>query len=332
MRSGEKLIFIDYLKSFSMLYIVGYWHLFDYTGFFPASLYPISEKLSIVTLGLFTFISGFLSAKSIIKSPKIIHFYVKRVARIYPLYVVAAVLFLIYGLQDSLTAWKSVFLVSMVYGPAPRTLWFITMIMLFYLTAPFLVRFADHLKKYLAFSLSVMILVMSLMVILRTIDIRLLLYFPCFSIGIYCAIHGMKNNLINARYAAILLVIGLISYLIPTDWWTIEKLKQVPFILSSSYLIFYLSYKKQELFANSRFIEFLSYSSYGMYLFHRPLYEKLKAFYFPKDGLLQVLYLIGICLLVIALTSWLLQKVNDRLYAVVGDWLKKKPFLHRRQI
>jgi len=328
MRSGEKLVFIDYLRSFSMLYIVGYWHLFDYTNFFPASLYPASEKLSIITLGLFTFISGFLSAKSLIKSPKTVQFYMKRVVRIYPLYVVALILFLIYGLLDSSTAWKSVFLISMLHGSAPRTLWFITMIMLFYLIAPFLVRFAYHSKKYITFSLSIMILLMSLMVILGTVDIRLLLYFPCFCVGIYCAIHGMKNGLTNTKYAVILLAVGLTTYLIPTEWWTVEKLKQIPVILSSSYLIFYFCYARQKLFANIRFIMFLSYSSYGMYLFHRPLYESLKGFYFPETGLFQVLYLIGICLLVISLVSWCLQQINDKLYTITSNWLRRASFLH----
>lgn len=326
MKNSEKLIFIDYLKSFSMLYIVGYWHLFDYTNYLPIFLYSASEKLAFITLGLFTFISGFLSAKSVIKTPKAIDFYIKRIIRIYPLYLVAVVLFVLYGLNDGLTSLKSLFLLSMLYGPAPRTLWFITMIMLFYLIAPFLARLAGNLKKYLLFVVAIMALVMLFKLTFRTADIRLFLYFPCFCAGIYCSINSMENRLFNIRNAIILLIIGLVSYLVKIDSGIIERLKEIPWILSSSYLIFLVSYKNRESFTNISFILFFSYSNYAMYLFHRPIYMTLKSLYFPESGLLQILYLGAFCLVVISLVSWVFQWVNDRLYKATNNWFKQKVF------
>lgn len=327
MKNSEKLIFIDYLKSFSMLYIVGYWHLFDYTSYLPLFLYPASEKLAFITLGLFTFISGFLSAKSVIKTPKVTDFYIKRIVRIYPLYLVAVVWFFIYGLKDGLPSFfKSLFLVSMLYGPAPRTLWFITMIMLFYLTAPFLVKFAANLKKYILFVAFIMAFVMIFKLTFKTADIRLFLYFPCFCVGIYCAINGMENQLFNIKNAIIVLIVGLLSYLVTTDSGIIEKLKEIPWILSASYLIFLASYRSRAKFTKIGFVAFLSYSSYAMYLFHRPIYKALKALYFPENGVFQILYLVGFCLVVIALTSWVFQWVNDRLYKVTSNLFKQKVF------
>lgn len=321
MKNSEKLIFIDYLKVFSMLYIVGYWHVFDYTDFLPRNLYPISEKITLIALGLFTLISGFLNGKSVMTSPGIKDFYVKRLVRIYPLYLVAVILFFVYKQNDGLTSLKSLFLVSMLHGPAPRTLWFITMIMLFYLTTPFLVRLAKNLKNYILFTGLTMVLMTILMVVFKTIDIRLILYFPCFFVGVYSAIFDMENSLFNIKNAVVSLIIALILYMINTDLWTIEKLKEIPFILSSSYLIFVLSYRKRDFFTRTSLILFLSYSSYAMYLFHRPIYITMKAFYFPEAGIHQLLYLLGFCLLLVTLVSWSLQQVGDKLYVAAKNWL-----------
>ncbi|PSN16413.1 hypothetical protein C7293_02580 [filamentous cyanobacterium CCT1] len=104
--------------------------------------------MTLIALGLFTLISGFLSGKSVMRSQGIKDFYVKRLVRIYPLYLIAVVLFFICKENNGITSIKSLFFVSMLYGPAPRTLWFITMIMLFYLMVPFLLSLQKTSKLY----------------------------------------------------------------------------------------------------------------------------------------------------------------------------------------
>lgn len=315
MKKGEKWIFIDYLKSITMLYIVGYWHLFDYTNAFPGYINPVSENITIAVLGLFTFISGFLSGKSVVKSGGIKDFYVKRLIRIYPLYFVAVILFFVYGKNDFITSVKSLLCVSMLYSPAPRTLWFITMIMLFYLAAPFLVKLASNLKRYLIAVVLTMITLVSLMVFSKTLDIRLILYLPCFCLAIYCAVDDVENRFLNFKSAIACLIVGLLLLFINTDIWTIEKLKQIPFILSLSYLVFAVSYRGQNWFPKISLISFLSFSSYAMYLFHRPIYVTLKQLYFPASDLFQVIYLF-ICLVMIVILSWVIQRTNDKLFIV----------------
>ncbi|PSN16412.1 hypothetical protein C7293_02575 [filamentous cyanobacterium CCT1] len=155
----------------------------------------------------------------------------------------------------------------------------------------------------------------------KTVDIRLILYFPCFVVGIYCALYGIENSLFNIRNTTMLLIMALSFYVMKTDWWTIEKLKEIPFILSSSYLIFAASYRNRDAFAGTSLMLFLSYSSYAMYLFHRPIYVTMKAFYFPEIGIFQLLYLLSVCLLIVTLASWSIQQVNDKLYAIVKNWL-----------
>ncbi len=315
MKKGDKWVFIDYLKSITMLYIVGYWHLFDYTDAFPGYINPVSENITIAVLGLFTFISGFLSGKSVVKAARIKDFYTKRLIRIYPLYFVAVILFFICRENDFITSVKSFLCVSMLYSPAPRTLWFITMIMLFYLAAPFLVKLSINSKKYFVAVVSTIIALVSLMVVFKTLDIRLILYLPCFCLALYCAAHDVENRFLNFKSAIACLIAGLLLLFINTDVWTIEKLKQIPFILSLSYLIFAVSYRSQNWFPKIGLISFLSFSSYAMYLFHRPIYITLKQLYFPASDLFQIMYLF-ICLVVMVLLSWLIQRTNDKLFIV----------------
>jgi surface polysaccharide O-acyltransferase-like enzyme len=59
------------------------------------------------------------------------------------------------------------------------------------------------------------------------------------------------------------------------------------------------------------FITKLSYSSYCMYLFHRPVYIFLKKMYFPFDSLSQLFYLLFFCVPFIILLSYIIQYSYD---------------------
>ena len=112
MDKGERLVFIDYIKVFSTLYIVGYWHLFNYTTFFPEYNNAITNALAKIVLGLLVFVSGFFAGKSAKRSSSIAEFYIKRLVRIYPLYVLAVMFFYRDGLNDGITSLKSLFFLS----------------------------------------------------------------------------------------------------------------------------------------------------------------------------------------------------------------------------
>lgn len=318
MSNNKKLIFIDYLRSFSMLYIVYYWHLLSYTNAYPDYRNPVAKTITyVIVLGLFTFISGFLNGKSVIKSSTLFDFYIKRFLRIYPLYLIAVFLFFIYGLNDGITSLKSLFFVSMFYKAAPLTLWFITMIMLFYLITPILVKITKYPLKYLIFVILLMAFIIALLWIIPTIDIRLALYLPCFCLGIFCGFNGIDEEFYRIPYLIYFLILSLIIDLIPTGSVNVEILKQIPLMLSSSSLIFVASYKYKNVFPEISLISSLIYTSYAMYLFHRPVYESRKLLYFPDTIILQILYLLGIGFLLITLIDWELQWSNDKLFTKI---------------
>ncbi|MHB8787524.1 MAG: acyltransferase family protein [Thauera sp.] len=103
----DQLGFIIHLRTLSVLYIVGFWHLLNYTSIFPGYANPVTTRITVVVLGLFCFISGYLccqqrkhenfSAKD---------FYTKKLTRIYLPYLLALCLFLAFNLSDKITLRK----------------------------------------------------------------------------------------------------------------------------------------------------------------------------------------------------------------------------------
>ena len=62
----------------------------------------------------------------------------------------------------------------------------------------------------------------------------------------------------------------------------------------------------------------VSYLSMAAYLFHRQLIDLIEKYvYWPDDGWIRVIYLIFICLPIVLIVGYLIQKVYDALV----DWL-----------
>lgn len=100
---AEKLPYIDLLRGLSALYIVGFWHLMNYTAQFRGYANELTHRTTVVVLGLFVFLSGHLLAQSRL-APGLAglkRFLTRRLLRIYPLYLAALILL---GLPATLIA------------------------------------------------------------------------------------------------------------------------------------------------------------------------------------------------------------------------------------
>jgi peptidoglycan/LPS O-acetylase OafA/YrhL len=311
MNGMKRLISIEYLRAFSILYIVGFWHLFSYTRAFPGYYNSFTFVFTKVVLGLFIMISGFLIASSAKRSVSLIHFYKSRLVRIYPLYALAVILFYLCGLNDATTSIKALMLISMFYGPVPVTLWFITLLVLFYLLTPILLKFVESPAKYLFFIVAIFALIIVSQAIFGTLNYRLLFYLPPYCVGIYCSRHGLRTRGVNIKFALLLCFLWLILSFIGMDSDALVLLKIILIILSCSYLIFLISCLNEDKFKRLNIISLLSYSSFAMYLFHRPIYSTFRGLFFPESLPLQVLYLMAICLLAVVIISWGVQRLYD---------------------
>ena len=128
---------VDLLRGLRMLYIVGFWHLMTYTDAFPGYSNPVTKHLTVAILAVFVFVSGLCVAASFERGGRDSGvFYRKRFVRIYPLFLLAAILFFVAHLTNPAALLRAIFLLSPLVGKQPPTLWFIANLCLYYLLLP----------------------------------------------------------------------------------------------------------------------------------------------------------------------------------------------------
>lgn len=317
MNSSNRSTGIDLLRGLSVLYIVGFWHMLDYTNAIPNYDNLITHRIKLIVLSLFVFISGYLVGTKKIELTRqaIISFYKNRFARIYPLFFLALTVYYLFGLSDLVTSAKASVLVSMFFRPAPPTLWFITMLFLFYAATPILsfAVFNFKIQKIISLYSSLSMLLAVYFYFFELLDFRFLEYLPSYIFGLLVANRGF-DYFNNKKLFSLLLIGTGISFLFNTSHVGINGiLATLMMTICPYYLLFYV---KDIEFSSQRTINAiatLSYSSYCMYLFHRPIYMVFRKIFFPDSEHLQLIYLILFCLPCIILFSYTLQKTYDML-------------------
>ncbi len=306
---------IDLLKGMSMLYIVGYWHLFNYTHAFPKYQNALTVRLTVIVLGAFTLVSGYLIGKRPIEAKwtAALGFYKSRLTRIYPPFAVALLCFFLSGLVTSKTMVASLTLSAMFLGPPPMTLWYITMIVVFYVLAPLLLQAkACGYASFAGASVAIFLLFFGFQHVAGTGDIRMSIYFPCFALGIL--ISGIEMRRL-ARALPVMVVLAMLGvWLGKMEVNSLESSYfSMPLAAFGALSAFALCMKiriKNGWLASA--LAHLSFASYFMYLTHRPIFLYLHQWYEPESGLGQVAYLILFCLPLIVAISWALQRLYDR--------------------
>jgi len=293
----------------SMLYIVGFWHLLDYTKVATWHYNPITYRLTVGALSLFVLISGFLTGRKDggLARGEIWKFYKTRFWRIHLPFVIASGLFLAAGVSDTLSLVKGVTLVAMLLAPPPYTLWFVNMIVLFYLIAPLLIGLRGNAVAYIALCTAIVGAMILYQAVTGRIDLRLILYFPCFAAGIFLAGGSLPSSTLNLLGLLLLAAISLVPTLAGPSWNLEGDLWAAPWVLFSSLAVFVLVMRAGRNLKSPAILTQLSEASFFMYLLHRPLYLWMRTVWFPSTENEQVLYLLFVCLPIIGIVSWLCQ-------------------------
>lgn len=146
MVEGKQLIerkgYIDCARGICVLYIVGFWHMFDYIGIYAKNY--VTNCLTVGILATFTFISGYFSGGKKIKDYRTtILFYQKRWISFYPMYVVACMLLWRIGYIEDLRQFLLTIIgLACFIPPFPATVWYMCMLMIFYFVTPFINRYS----------------------------------------------------------------------------------------------------------------------------------------------------------------------------------------------
>lgn len=267
----KKILWIDIMRLICTIYIIGFWHLDDYmsTEIQKLTANNFTYQTTYCVLAAFTVLSGFLAANnSITNSSDIFFYYKKKILRLYPLFVVACILFVLCGYISLDHLLINIIGLGEIIPPFPSTLWFMCMLFIFHFFAPFLIKI--NKLKYQVFFFGIAEIAFWLFHTISDIDIRLLYYWPFFYLGLVC---NQKNWYLRLKRNIFLVVVSAVVYFLlgfnlGKEFVLLTYSCAFAFIYSlSSILVFLFSQVEM-----NKLIQSMSYASMCAYLFHRPIY------------------------------------------------------------
>jgi peptidoglycan/LPS O-acetylase OafA/YrhL len=314
---------IDLLRALSILWIVGYWHLLGYAPAVDGYKNGLTHRLTVVVLGLFVLIAGHLIGRSGIRNgADILAFYRRRLIRIYPPYVLALLLFALCGLLKAGQFLPAALLVSSFGDNPPHTLWYIAMLVVFYLLAPFLLLLRERLGRGIGAGIAAAAVLIGLSTVLwqlvPQVDPRLFLYFPPFVVGLLVS-SQLEPERLSPWGLLLVLALGVAGALeslvhvgsqLDNDMIGSVLATLVPLALL---VLVQRWLPRLRLWAP---LMAVSTASYFMYLFHRPIFHWLSPLgkaLLPAGPVPEVAWLMGFCLPVIVVVAWLGQRAYDTL-------------------
>ena len=267
-------------------------------------------------LGLFSFLSGLLLSMryNINSKQNVVQFYKRRFLRIYPLFLVSLTGFFLTSRIDLRTYISSILLINMFLPLPLQTLWFVTMILVFYVFTPLFLYKYNHTRTIV---LSVLILVSWIVIHLTTqlIDSQLPLYFVPFVMGILVGRATTSYVIIQRKYTVGIGIVSFLSAYYFLFHFDQEILKMItidvailaaipPFFAMGRILIRWVP---------ATIISFLSISSFGVYLIHRFTFAVGLRFHNPRGVLLSIIYLGFIILPITFIIAYFVQNIYDSL-------------------
>lgn len=287
---NNRIFGLDIIRVVSILYIIIH-HTRDYAYTYQINI--LDEILTGIALSLFVFISGYfitVSLYSFHTREDVFAWLRKRFIRLYPLYLASTFLYVVYYFHDlnirmTIAQILSVnMLISPWFGESFRTIWFVSMLVLYYLF--FAVSFYKGKEWFPYIKLgAIFVLLIILRLLFGLVEDRLLLYLPIFALGLWAGENGLLTKPVSWRIFFLSLVpcvVGAVLYSRLRDNTLLRNVTQgaigilavIPVWVGAKYLASRIS--------NFAFVLFLSYSSYCMYLFHRFVFRALLILYYPK--------------------------------------------------
>lgn len=155
----KRIASYDCTRALCMLWIVSLWHMQYYLDI-SIKCY-ITDDICLGVLASFTFISGlFLGGKPVKDLYDAIGFYKNRLLRIYPLFLFSCIMFYLllkHYKADFINGKQQLILtaagLSSLFPPEQKTIWYISMIIMFYVLTPFINAAERACKKIIVSSL-----------------------------------------------------------------------------------------------------------------------------------------------------------------------------------
>jgi peptidoglycan/LPS O-acetylase OafA/YrhL len=300
----QRFAHLDYIRVVCILYVIAYWHLSGYVKH-QDDRYWLGT-IMVVALGVFTMISGYLVHRRG-WPPSAWRFLARRFLRLYPLFAIAVALFVVFGMVDGPTAIRSLLLVSMIYPPAPVTLWFVVMLLDFYLAYALVAWLRKYSCQWVVYAVIVAGLVLCNYFV-HEVDARLLEYGPAFALGVVLAAGIVKRKYL--LIPALAVFAASMAFLITRTLG--HTLRSILLVLSAGYLLMTLGEAAHRPNRFDAVVRQLAFASYAMYLFHRPVYKSLLRLWTPASHEMRYVYLLTAGLVITIGISWVVQTLYDR--------------------
>ena len=320
---------IDLLRGGSMLYIVGFWHLLGYVDGIDGYKNAVTYRLTIAVLGLFTLMAGCLAGRREIRGgADLLRYYRDRVVRILPPYALALVLFVPTGLLQWPDVGRGLLLLPAFDGQPLRTLWYVNVLVVGYLLAPLLLLLRHRLLAAgagrgwaLALVAGFSLLALGLLGRLCPgLDPRFSLYFPAFATGLLLSVPLLdpQRGAFSRSHRAVLLALAAaaVAFTFGVEGHDFEtSLRSLPMAMIVPALVVLACTRRWHGLALPGWLQAVSYASYFMYLFHRPILrlvtETAVGHSVPQPWpLLGILLALGMPLVVAI--SWWGQRLYDQ--------------------
>lgn len=325
----------DVARAICMIYVAAFAHLWAYVYTDVKSIlhvHPVIYILSYSCLGLFTFASGYLlgGKYSFGKdgNTKIWPFYKKRVLRIIPLFLLAALVLWLIGFNSARATLNGVLCISPFIKPRPMTLWYIPVILWCYFITPLISR--KNFAWRLVCGVGLLLTVWLMRHFIHSIDWRFLFNMLLYLVGLVSApyVDWKFENRKWIKWLAVVVYIGLLSV-------TFLKEPNVSFKRTSAFvgvfvLLFVCEYIANLVFHRSasgevssmrKLIINVSYASMACYMFHRLFFWAGEMIWNPSTVWVKWLYMAGVVFPVMLVLSYYIQKGYD---SIIEKTTKKK--------
>ncbi len=317
----------DVARVLCMSFIVAFVHLWAYIHPEVTSaiyVHPVFAILTNSCLGLFTFASGYLLGGKYSfgedGNTRIWPFYKKRVLRIIPLFLLAAVILYLIGFNSVKATLNGVLCISPFTTPRPMTLWYIPVILWCYFITPFISR--KSFAWRLTIGAGMLLIVWFIRNYIHPLDFRFLFNMSLYIVGLVTApyFNWKFENRKWIKWVVVVFFVGLLSV-------TFLKTPNVLFKRTSAFvgvfaLLFVCEYIANMVFRHNAsnvvspigsLIKNVSYASMACYMFHRFFFWAGEMIWNPSTVWLKWLYMAGVVFPVMLVLSYYIQFGYDKL-------------------
>lgn len=325
--STPRNLTVDLLRTAALLYVVGFWHLFEYADALNTHKNAVTSLFTHVCLGLFVFISGFVLAQryEFHSRDRIWAFYRRRWLRIYPMYWIALTGFWLLQQIDGFTYLRATFLTTAFPFLPLTTLWFIPVIMAYYALTPiYLYRYQNQTQVAIAFTLILYAALLFVFFTTNAVDLRLVIYLPAFAYGIVLGRQAYFRQALLSKWAVWSCLVGFLGttilyanlefgliHILVTDLaigCAIPVLWRIADAIAAQL-------KHPQLL---HWIQTISYASFAAYLIHRLTFHLGQIIYEPTTMLASLLYWMGIMLPITFVAAYGFQRFYDGVVKVIS--------------